>query len=160
GLSDLAIGATGDDTGSTSSYNGGRGAVYLLLLNSDGTVREKRTIANLTGGGPLLPNRSYFGSSMASLADLNNDGVIDLAVGTPNAKVNGHGVVHLLPLEHVNHVAPQFTSPATVSVAENLTTVLTLTAADADVPAQAISFSIAGGADGGVFEIAPNGLLS
>ena len=50
--------------------------------------------------------------------------------------------------------APVITSPSTASVAENTRVVHTLTATDADMPAQTIAFSIAGsGADNGLFEI-------
>jgi hypothetical protein len=161
GVNDLGVGATGDDTGATVFSNyGGRGAVYVLLLHEDGTVKENRSIANLTGGGPLLKNDDYFGDAVASLGDLDGDGVVDLVVGAPNSDVNGHGVVHLLPLEHTNHFAPQFTSPAAVSVVENLTGITTVTATDADVPSQAISFSIVGGTDRGAFEITTTGVLS
>ena len=49
---------------------------------------------------------------------------------------------------------PVFTSPTTANVAENTTVVHALTATDADVPAQTITFSIAGsGADNTLFEL-------
>ena len=47
----------------------------------------------------------------------------------------------------VNDHTPQFTSPDSASVAENSTSVLTVTATDADLPAEAIVLSIVGGAD-------------
>ena len=45
------------------------------------------------------------------------------------------------------------TSANTANVAENTTAVLTVTATDADLPAQTLSFSISGGADAGKFSI-------
>jgi glucose/arabinose dehydrogenase len=55
--------------------------------------------------------------------------------------------------------APAFTSPSTASVVENVTgTVLTATASDAD--GNAVTFSIAGGADGALLQITQAGALS
>lgn len=51
--------------------------------------------------------------------------------------------------------APTFTSPAAISVAENLTAVETVTATDPDTPAQTLTFSISGGADAALFSINP-----
>ena len=54
----------------------------------------------------------------------------------------------------LNDSAPVFTSSTTWSVAENTQAIHTLTATDADLPAQTLTFSIAGsGADNGLFEI-------
>lgn len=65
----------------------------------------------------------------------------------------------------VNDEVPRITSlgggaVATVNVAETLTTVVTVTAADADLPAQPLVYSIVGGADAARFAIdAGTGLL-
>jgi VCBS repeat-containing protein len=53
----------------------------------------------------------------------------------------------------VNDNDPVITSANTANVAENTTTVLTVTATDADLPAQTVSFSITSGADSGRFAI-------
>jgi serralysin len=45
------------------------------------------------------------------------------------------------------------TSGATASVAENTTAVMTVTATDADLPAQTLTYSIVGGADAAKFAI-------
>jgi Cadherin domain len=58
-----------------------------------------------------------------------------------------------------NDNLPAFTSQDTASVAENSTAVLTLTATDADLPAQSISFAITGGADQASFTINEAGEL-
>ena len=55
--------------------------MHVLLLNANGTVKSSVKIASGTNGGPTLANYDAFGSSVASLGDLNGDGVTDLAVG-------------------------------------------------------------------------------
>ena len=51
----------------------------------------------------------------------------------------------------VNDNTPAFTSPAGLSVAENSMTIATLTTADADLPTQALTYSVIGGADAAYF---------
>ena len=60
----------------------------------------------------------------------------------------------------VNDNNPVFTSPDTASVPENTTAVMTVTATDADLPAQSMTFSIVGGADQAKFGITSGGVLS
>ena len=66
----------------------------------------------------------------------------------------------------VNDNAPDITSDgggmsASINVAENTTAVTTVTAADADLPSQTLSYAIAGGADQALFNInATTGALS
>ena len=93
GVADLAVGALGDDT--NGDY---RGAVHILFLNANGTVKSRSKIADGTGGGPTLADDDSFGSSVANLGDLDGDGVTDLAVGTPGDDTNGgvRGAVYLL----------------------------------------------------------------
>jgi hypothetical protein len=88
GLGDLVIGAPADDTG-----GGNRGALYVLFMNSSGTVKSRQKIASGVGGGPNLDNGNAFGSSVASIGDLNGDGVTDLAVG---AERQAGGAVYVL----------------------------------------------------------------
>ncbi|MCA9174961.1 MAG: cadherin domain-containing protein [Planctomycetales bacterium] len=52
-----------------------------------------------------------------------------------------------------NEFAPVFTSPATATIVENNASVLTLTATDADLPAQSLTFSLGAGGDNALFEI-------
>ncbi len=77
GVEDLAVGARNDDTNGTD-----RGAVYVLLMNSDGTIKSNQKIADNTGGFSVtLTDSDGFGNSVAPVGDLDNDGVEDLAVG-------------------------------------------------------------------------------
>src|SRR5258708_2037795 len=50
-----------------------RGAMHVLFMNSNGTVKSTTKIASGTGGGPTLANGDEFGSSVASLGDLDGD---------------------------------------------------------------------------------------
>ncbi|MEE9130967.1 MAG: integrin alpha [Phycisphaerales bacterium] len=77
GVGDLAVGAEGDDDGGNL-----RGAVWVLLLNTDGTAKANQKISSTEGGFTgSLDDNDRFGSSVAALGDLDSDGVVDLAVG-------------------------------------------------------------------------------
>jgi hypothetical protein len=111
GVIDLAVGAFGD---SDFDYGGGpqnciydpfsyRGAVWLLLLNPDGTVLDHRKISDRQGGFTgQLQDGDYFGWSVASLGDLDGDGTFDLAVGAPLGECQSYPgpsvwILHLNP---------------------------------------------------------------
>ena len=77
GFLDLAVGAPLDDDGGTD-----RGAVWILFLNASGTVIQTQKISDDAGGFTgTLDDNDQFGSALANIGDLNNDGVTDLAVG-------------------------------------------------------------------------------
>ncbi len=81
GVTDLAVGTTSDDDGGEN-----RGALYLLYMNTDGSVADFDKISSTQGGftGPLQ-NWDYFGNSVVSLGDLDDDGIVDLAVGASHS---------------------------------------------------------------------------
>jgi hypothetical protein len=79
GVVDLAVGAHGDDDGGF-----GKGAVWILFLRPDGTVKTHQKISATAGNftGPLN-GTVLFGSSVTGLGDLDGDGVRDAVVSAP-----------------------------------------------------------------------------
>jgi hypothetical protein len=78
GVPDIAVGACRDDDGGVN-----RGAVYLLFLNRDGSVKAQAKISDTQGNFQgVLEDLDEFGRSIANLGDLDGNGVIDLAVGS------------------------------------------------------------------------------
>ena len=85
GVNDLAVGARQDNDGGSD-----RGAVWILFLNTDGTVDSSQKISDNDGDfGGDLSDGDRFGSAVARLGDLNDDGVVDLAVGAPQTDEGG-----------------------------------------------------------------------
>ena len=94
GVNDLAVGAPRDDQGSRT-INSNRGAVWILFLRSDGTVKAERKIAS---GDVELSDRDVFGSSVASLGDFDGDGIEDMIVGAPGDGPGSSGAAWILLL--------------------------------------------------------------
>ncbi|MEF8940360.1 MAG: T9SS type A sorting domain-containing protein, partial [Salinivenus sp.] len=106
GVPDLATGAYLDDDGGSD-----RGAVWILYLNADGTVKDFRKVSDTEGGfGGTLADGDQFGITAAGLGDLDGDGTPDLLAGAfmdPEAGSSGgpgavwvlFGEQGLLPVE-------------------------------------------------------------
>jgi len=77
GVDDLAVGAFRDDDGGLD-----RGAVWVLFLNENGTVKCSNKISDLTVNLGLTDSQ-FFGKSVTALGDLDGDGCEDIAVGAP-----------------------------------------------------------------------------
>ncbi|MFC1746635.1 hypothetical protein ACFL35_21765 [Candidatus Riflebacteria bacterium] len=94
GIEDLAVDALVDDDGGTN-----RGAVYILFLNTNGTVKSHQKISDTAGNfGAILNNEDRIGMDLANIGDLNGDGVTDLAVGVSRDDDGGtdRGAVYIL----------------------------------------------------------------
>jgi cysteine-rich repeat protein len=99
GRSELGVGAIGDDDGGTD-----RGAMWVLFLDSTGTVTLRRKISTSLGGfGGPLANGDFFAWSGVAAKDVNGDGVTDLVVGAPRDDDGGtnRGAVWVLFLDGV-----------------------------------------------------------
>ncbi len=102
GVTDLAVGARQDDDGAN-----GAGAVWLLFLNPDGSVKSSQKISSTSGGlTASLDPLDSFGSSVASVGDLNSDGINDLVVGGANDNDDGQfrGAVWVLFMDASSQV--------------------------------------------------------
>ena len=94
GVNDLAVGAINDDEGTGTNL----GAVHIIFMNTDGSVASIVEINSSTTNGPSLAASDNFGTSIANIGDLNNDGVNDLAVGALGDDGGGtnRGAVHIM----------------------------------------------------------------
>lgn len=96
GIQDVVVAAFGDDDGGP-----GTGAVYVLFLRNNGTVRAQRKISATTGDlVGELGSGDNFGSSLTSLGDVDGDGHPTIAVGAYRDDDGGtnRGAVWILKL--------------------------------------------------------------
>ena len=94
GVNDIAIGANLDDDGAANA-----GAIYILFMNSNGTVKAQQKISRTVGGlAAALEPDDQFGCSISAIGDLDGDGVMDLAVGALNDDDGGlnRGAIYIL----------------------------------------------------------------
>ncbi|RMD81168.1 MAG: hypothetical protein D6815_12450, partial [Candidatus Dadabacteria bacterium] len=79
GVVDVAVGAPGDDDGGTDE-----GAVWILFLDTAGTVKSATKLSELTPGfGGQLSAFDAFGYSVTAVRDLDGDGLAELVAGAP-----------------------------------------------------------------------------
>ncbi|MBU0975707.1 MAG: DUF4215 domain-containing protein [Patescibacteria group bacterium] len=92
GVEDIAVGAERDDDDHSDA-----GAVWILFLNTDGTVKSYQKISDSTGGLIIdLGISNYFGSALANIDDLDGDGVQDIAVGAYNRTATSKGSLAII----------------------------------------------------------------
>lgn len=73
----LAVGAPGDDSGPQDG-----GAVWILKIRDDGSVADQRKISDVAGGFDTPLNfADNFGTSVAWVGDIDQNGEHDLAIG-------------------------------------------------------------------------------
>jgi len=87
GVVDLAVGAPGDDDSWPGIADWNRGAVWILFLRPDGTVKAHTKLSASSGG--FTGNRTTIGENaagfgVAAMGDLDGNGVPDLAIGMPS----------------------------------------------------------------------------
>jgi hypothetical protein len=109
-----------------------------------------------TGGAVSFSTPPDFDSP----ADANGDNVYVVTVRASDG--NGGTAMQTISVtvSPLNDNAPVFTSPDAVSLPENSTNVVKVTASDADLPPQMVTLSIVGGADEARFNLASDGQLS
>ena len=136
-VEDLAVGAP---------YGGNllssQGEVWILFLNTNGTVKARQIIGQSMGGFGLgLDDGDLFGWSVASLGDLDGDGAEDVAVGAMRDSDGGTdlGAAWILFLVG-DSLAPDLTCPPVVSAVDRRgspsgeTVFFSVTATDASDP--------------------------
>lgn len=106
GVRDLAASATDDDDGGTNA-----GAVYILFLETTGTVKNAQKISFSYGNVSAfytLEAYDIFGHSIAYLGDIDGDGVVDIAVGVPGDDDGGGsaGALYMINLQETYCATP------------------------------------------------------
>ncbi|QNK76221.1 T9SS type B sorting domain-containing protein [Winogradskyella sp. PAMC22761] len=77
GVVDLAVGSYRDNDQNTNS-----GSVYILFMNSNGTVDSYQKISNLSGNFSFnLSQDAFFGESIDGVVDFDGDGKVEIIVG-------------------------------------------------------------------------------
>ncbi len=106
GIHDVAVTSPGDDDGATNA-----GAVWILFLNTDGTVKASQKISATAGGlsAPLSAGSS-FGLSICSVGDLDRNGSPEIAVGGLHDSLSSgthRGALWILGLDSLGNVTSE-----------------------------------------------------
>ena len=162
GFDDLLIGSGRDSESGDGKLSVSWSYVVYGGTSLPATIDlETLDSAGITINDVDLGDRS--GRAVSRAGDVNQDGFDDLLIGAPAGDGNGNNQLSAgesyVIFGQGNH-SPVFTTPTTVSVAENQTAILTIAATDADLPAQTVSYSISGGADQWKFSITSSGVLT
>jgi len=83
GVDDIVVGARFDDDGGVGPFIN-RGAVYVLFMKTDGTIKGFQKISDTQGSfAGILDDLDDFALSVAGIGDLDGDSVEDIVVGAP-----------------------------------------------------------------------------
>ncbi len=148
GVQDLAVGAHNDDEGGLD-----RGAVWILLLNSDGTVKAEQKISDTRGGfSGNLGDIDLFGYAVANLGDLNGDGKLDLATGAifDDDAGTDRGAVYILFLDGQPDLTAQATSLTTVAPGGSVSFVYAVTNENSEAVTGSVYFTARDSTSGAV----------
>ncbi|MEZ5729475.1 MAG: cadherin domain-containing protein [Burkholderiaceae bacterium] len=162
---------TSDGAGATASVSvAENGTAVTTVTATDADLPAQTVTFSITGGADVaLFTIDTNTGALAFIAapdfetplDANTDNVYEVTVQADD----GNGLTDSqdisVTVTDLNDNAPVITSDgggatASVNVAENVAAVTTVTATDADLPAQTITFSITGGADAALFTIDTN----
>ena len=93
GTVDIAVGAWTSNGPEVQS-----GALHVIFMNADGTVKDTAEINSTATYAPYLSNGDTFGASVAGIGDLNGDGTVDIVVGAHNDDTSGtdNGTVYVI----------------------------------------------------------------
>ncbi len=118
GITDLVVGARSDDDGPVAADGlTDAGAVYILFMNEDGTVRDNQKISLLEGGFiEPLADGSFFGYGVAGIGDYNGDGVPDVAASAPRGRAGATDFLPTIYILHLNGDGTVKSSVATTGV--------------------------------------------
>ncbi len=156
-----------DGGGATASVNLAENATAVTTVAAtDGDLPAQTLTYSIVGGADAA--RFSIDAATGALsfvvapdyeapADANADNVYDVTVQATDGTLSDTQAI-AVAITPVNDLVPVITSngagaTASVNVAENATAVTTMTATDADVPAQTLTYSIVGGADAARFSI-------
>ena len=93
GKTEIAVSAELDNQDEASS----NGALWILSLNSNGTVKWNQRVSKTTGNFNYpISNYKSFGSSCTALGDVDKDGINDIAVGMKSSDSDVGGAVFIL----------------------------------------------------------------
>lgn len=106
GRSELGVGAPFDDDTDDGFMD--KGAMWILYLNEDGTLRETSKISVTSGGfGGYIGSADFFGNAVATPGDIDGDGLPDMLIGARNEVVGGNRTGNFFLMKCVYCRTPQ-----------------------------------------------------
>jgi uncharacterized delta-60 repeat protein len=160
----FGTGVTADGGAGSDSYVIEAGSLEgpIAIADSGTTGADSLSLIGTPAADTLVQTDTGFifnGTQISFDAGLET-ATVDGGGGSDQQVIEGTPPVPEVQIVTPFNYVPVFTSADNFSVAEGTTFVGVVTATDADLPAQTLSFNIAGGVDGGAFQITSAGVLS